>query len=524
MVDGTALPVETGVDPMVMAEMMFGQGIKIVEAAFEGDPNAAGIYSGADTVAPGVAPSDKGVILSTGNAASFTNATGAANQSSSTSSETKGVDGDALLNKIAGNATFDGAIFSAKFIPEGSVLTMQITFSSEEYMEYAGSGFNDAVGVWVNGDKAQLTVGDGDISINNINAWSNTDLYIDNPGGALNTEMDGLTVTLTLKARVTPGQVNDIRIGIADAGDSALDSNLMIAADSVQTSVVAVDDVFDIGRVDKAVVDLTGNDTNASNTTLTITKINGVPVTEGSQVMLASGTLIVVNGDGTITLVTDGDQTAGPTTFSYEVTNGAGISDVGFVQGQVACFVTGARIATERGFVAVQSLHPGDLVLTLDHGYQILRWRGLRTLASQGAFAAVSIPAGTFGNHGALRVSPQHRLLIRGWQAELYCGEAEVLVKAGHLVRAGLLRQDHSGAPVTYCHLLFDHHEIINAEGLWSESYLPGPATLASHDAETSAELFAMFPELEADPDGYGPLARPQADVRAAMVLGRGWT
>lgn len=523
MTDASELPVQTGVSAMKMAQEMFGQGIKIVSATYQGDPNSAGIYSDADKVAPGVAPSDRGVILSTGNAGSITNSKGSTNQASDTTTDTKGVDGDAMLDKIAGFKTYDGAIFSAKFVPTGSVLTMQITFSSEEYMEYAGSGYNDAVGIWVNGEKAQLTVGDGDISINNINAWSNTGLYIDNPEGALNTEMDGLTITLTLKAKVTPGKTNDIRIGIADAGDASYDSNLMIAADSVQTAVIAVDDNFEIGRNDKTVVDLTGNDTNASKTELVITKINGVPVTAGSKVLLADGTEVLVNGDGTITIVTDGDEKAGETTFSYEVTNGEGVSDVAFVHGQVACFVAGARIATDRGLVVVQSLEPGDRVLTLDNGYQTLRWLGLRSLASQGEFAAVSIPAGTFGHHGALRVSPQHRLLISGWQAELYCGEEEVLVKASHLVRAGLLRQDHSGAPVTYCHLLFDRHEIINAEGLWSESYLPGPATLASHDDATQAELFALFPALEGDATAYGPPARPQADAKSAMVLGRGW-
>ncbi len=523
MAEAVELPVETDVDPMKMAEVMFGQGIKVIDASYLGDPLSAGIYSDADKYAPGVAPSNHGVILSTGYASSLTNDRGATNQSSSTTTDTKGVDGDEMLTKIAGNTTFDGAIFSARFVPDGSVLTMQITFSSEEYMEFAGSGFNDAVGIWVNGEKAQLTVGDGDISINNINAWSNSGLYIDNPDGALNTEMDGLTITLTLKANVNPGEVNDIRIGIADGGDAGYDSNLMIAADSVQTSVIAVDDTFAIGRVETTVVNLTGNDSNAAKSELIITMINGVPVTAGSVVTLANGIVVMVNGDGTITIVTNGDQTAGPATFSYEVTNGEGISDVGFVHGQVACFVAGARIVTELGLVVVQCLEPGDRVLTLDHGFQVLRWRGQRSIASQGSFAAVSIPAGTFGDHGALRVSPQHRLLIRGWQAEVYCGEPEVLVKALHLVRAGLLRQDHSGVPVTYCHLLFDHHEIINAEGLWSESYLPGPATLASHDAETRAELFALFPELQHNPVAYGLPARPQADATSAMLLGRGW-
>ena len=523
MAGAAELPIQTGVDPMTMAEVMFGQGIKIVGASYDGDPQSAGVYSGADTFAPGVAPSDRGVILSTGHATSITNETGAANQSSRTSTDTKGVDGDDLLGGISGNTTCDGAIFSAKFVPEGSVLTMQITFSSEEYMEYAGSGFNEAVGIWVNGEKARLTVNDGDVSINNINAWSNSGLYIDNPEGGLNAEMDGLTVTLTLKAKVNPGQINDIRIGIADAGDAAYDSNLMIAADSVQTAVIAVDDSFDIERSGKAVVDLTGNDGNSGSTDLLITKINGIPVTAGSHVVLSDGTEIIVQADGTITVMTDGDQASGTTTFSYEVTNGDGVSDVGFVHGKVACFVAGARIATERGLVSVQSLVPGDRVLTLDHGFQTLRWAGQRSVASLGALGAVSIPARTFGDHGALRVSPQHRLLIRGWQAEHYCGEVEVLVKAGHLVRSGLLRQDQSGALVTYCHLLFDQHEIINAEGLWSESYLPGPANLACDDGPALAELYAIFPELELDPAAYGPTARPQATYRAALALGRGW-
>lgn len=519
MVDAAKIPVETGVNPMKMAEQMFGSGIKIVDASYQGDPMSAGIYSGADKYAPGVAPSDQGVILSTGHASDFSNAKGSANHISSTSSDTKGVDNDAQLNEIAHTKTFDGAIFSAKFVPEGSTLTMQVTFSSEEYMEYAGAGFNDAVGVWVNGEKAQLTVGDGDISIDNINAWSNSPLYIDNANGSHNTEMDGLTVTLTLKAHVMPGQVNAIRIGIADGSDSIYDSNLMIAGHSVQTEVVASDDQFEVGHHGKTTVDLTGNDTDLSKTGLFITKINGVDVHEGSHVMLSDGTEIIVNGDGTITVVNDDHDTKGDTTFSYEVTNGHGVTDVGFVHGHVACFVAGARIETAYGPISVEALRPGDQVMTLDNGIQTLRWCGHRTVPSQGPYAAVSIPAGTFGDHGALRVSPQHRLLMSGWRAELYCGEDEVLVKAIHLVQAGLLRQDQSGLPVTYYHLLFDRHEIVNAEGLWSESYLPGPQTLRSHDSETQAELYALFPELETDPLAYGLPARPEAGARAALLM-----
>ena len=521
MVDAAKLPVETGVSADAMADAMFGPSIKIVSATFTGDPQSAGIYSHGDTVAPNLTPSDTGVILSTGKASDITNATGDANHIASRTTDTAGVNGDADLNAIAGTQTYDAAIFQADFIPDGSVLTMQITFSSEEYLEYVGSAFNDAVGVWVNGEKALLTVGDGDISINNINPGSNGDLYIDNAKDQFNTEMDGFTVTLTLKAPVIPGQVNTIKIAIADGGDASYDSNLLIAGDSIQTAVVATDDSFTVDWDGQTVVDLIGNDVDAAGGTLTITKINGIPVTAGSTVTLPSGLVIMVNGDGTITVVSDPTDTPGDVSFSYEVTNEDGITDVGFVTGAVVpCFVAGTRIDTQRGPIRVEDLVVGDLVLTLDDGWQPVRWHGARQVASQGTLAQVLIPAGTFGDHGALAVSPQHRLYLTGWRAELYCGEDEVLVKAIHLARAGKLHQDRSGCPVTYHHLMFDRHQIIRAEGMWSESYHPGPTTLADHDSDTRDEILALFPELACDPaHGYGPIARPEATAQAAALL-----
>ena len=521
MVDAAKLPVETGVSADAMADAMFGPSIKIVSATFTGDPQSAGIYSHGDTVAPNLTPSNTGVILSTGKASDITNATGDANHIASRTTDTAGVNGDADLNAIAGTQTYDAAIFQADFIPDGSVLTMQITFSSEEYLEYVGSGFNDAVGVWVNGEKALLTVGDGDISINNINPGSNGDLYIDNANDQFNTEMDGFTVTLTLKAPVIPGQVNTIKIAIADGGDASYDSNLLIAGDSVQTAVVATDDSFTVDWDGQTVVDLIGNDVDAAGGTLTITKINGIPVTAGSTVTLPSGLVIMVNGDGTITVVSDPTDTPGDVSFSYEVTNEDGITDVGFVTGDVVpCFVAGTRIDTQRGPIRVEDVEVGDLVLTQDDGWQPVRWHGARQVPSQGTLAQVLIPAGTFGDHGALAVSPQHRLYLTGWRAELYCGEDEVLVKAIHLARAGKLHQDRSGRPVTYHHLMFDRHQIIRAEGMWSESYHPGPTTLADHDPDTRDEILTLFPELARDPaQGYGPIARPEATAQAAALL-----
>lgn len=521
MADASELPIEINVSAMQLAQAMFGTGIQVVSATYTGDPQSAGIYTQGDTIAPDVTPADTGVILSTGKAQDLTNSSGDVNLLSSTSTNTAGVDGDSDLNAIAGTATYDGAIFQAEFIPAGSTLTMQLSFSSEEYLEFVGSGFNDAVGVWVNGQKAQLTVGDGDISIDNINPTRNGNLYVDNANDQYNTEMDGFTVTLTLKAPVIPGQVNQIKIAIADGGDAVYDSNLLIAGDSIQTAVIAAADAFVVNSGSDATVSLVANDTNTSGGTLTITKINGVPVKAGDHVVLPSGLEIVVNADGTITAVAEWQDQTGPTSFSYEVMNQNGITDVGFATADVVpCFVEGTRIETARGLIAVQDIAVGDHVLTLDHGLQPVIWHGVRRVASAGSLATVRIPAGTFGDHGMLAVSPQHRLHLSGWRAQLYAGEDEVLVKAIHLVRAGLLSQDQSGAAVTYHHLLFSRHQIICAEGLWSESYYPGPTTLAGYDPEVQAELLALFPELATDPvGGYGPLARPEVRAHVAALL-----
>jgi len=521
MSTASELPIDTSASAMDMAQAMFGTGITIVSASYTGDAFSSGIYTDGLTVAPGVMPSDTGVILSTGYVSDFTNSSGDSNQKPGTSSDTAGVNNDPGLNAIAGTTTYDAAIFEASFIPDGSTLTMQIVFSSEEYLEFVGQGFNDAVGIWVNGEKAVLTVGDGDVSIDNINPNSNPNFYVDNADGAYNTEMDGFTVTLTLKAPVVPGEVNTIRIAIADGGDQWFDSNLLIAGNSIQTAVIAQDDSFTVQRWGETVVDLTANDTNVTGGTLTITKINGIAVTAGSIVTLASGVEVVVNGDGTITLIADGQDNLGPEGFTYEVSSADGITDVGFVSGQIVpCFVAGTRIDTARGSIPIEEIVVGDLVLTLDQGFQPVRWHGVRELNAPGRMAPVMIPAGSFGDHGALAVSPQHRLHFCGWQAELYAGEPEVLVKAIHLVRAGRLAQDPSGAAVAYHHLLFDSHQIVRAEGLWSESYLPGPATLPGHDAETQEELLALFPALARNPDlGYGPSARPEVPAHVAALI-----
>lgn len=520
MATASELSINTGATALQMADAIFGNGITVTSASYTGAGLASGIYSGGLTTAPGVVPSDTGVILSTGHAASFTNSFGDPNISERTTTEL-GTPGDSQLTQISGEQTYDASVLNASFVPDGNMLTMQIVFSSEEYLEYVGSQFNDACAIWVNGVQAQLTVGTGDITINNVNSSSNSNLFVSNPvaDNLYNTEMDGFTVTLTLKAPVIAGQVNTIKIAIADAGDRKWDSNLLIAGNSVQCVLVAHDDAFDAVQNHPVTYDILANDFSSTGSTLTITQINGQDVVAGSQVTLSTGEVITLNADGTITVVTDGDLEAN--TFTYTVTDENGNTDVAFVTVTcVPCFTRGTLIRTKRGDVPVETLSAGDMVVTRDHGFQPIRWIGSRAVKGEGPMAPVEIAADTFGRHDRVVVSQQHRVLVTGAVAQLVSGESEVLVAARHLVNDRSITLDRSGAAVDYFHILFDRHEIVWSNGLQTESFHPGAIGLGALDAAARSEILTLFPELDAETGaGYGPSARPALKAHEARAV-----
>jgi hypothetical protein len=504
MVAASELPINRNASDIQMAREIFGDGIQILSADYDGDRNSSGIYSNGDAVAPGVTPGNTGVILSTGRIQNFTNGNGQANQDTDTSTNTGGDNDDPDFNAAAGTRTYDAAFLEVDFIPDGDVMTMQFVFSSEEYPEFVNSVFQDFVGVWINGDFVEMSVGNGDADPGNLNATSNQNLFIDNSNSDYNTEMDGFTVTMSLKIPVNAGVRNTIKIGIADVSDSNYDSNLLIAGGSIQTALVAEDDAVTIYPSGSATLDVTDNDNFTG--TLTITHLNGVPVVAGSTVTLNTGQTVELNADGTITVVGDGDVEN--INFTYTVSDGTN-SDTAFVQvDAIPCFVAGTLIETETGPRAVETLVPGDLIVTHDNGLQPMRWIGTRTVEATGDFAPVLIRAGTFGDHGDLFVSPQHRVLVRDTIAELLFGESEVLVAAKHLLNDRSIRRV-PGGDVTYVHILFDRHEIVYSQGLPTESLLPGQESCHTFNEDALREIGALFPELDVRTGaGYSPAAR----------------
>ena len=502
------LPIDTNASADDMANEMFSSGITIVSASYTGNANASGTFSDGDAVAPGVTPSDTGVILSTGNAASITNSSGDANVSAGTSTN-HALAGDSDLDTISGQTTFDASLFEAIFVPEGSTLTMQVVFSSEEYLEYVNSGFNDVVGIWVNGQPAELQVGSGNISTDEINDQLNANLYVDNPAVAeqYNTEMDGFTVTLTLKAPVNPGEENTIKIGIADGGDGAYDSNLLIAGNSLQTVVIAGDDDISVSAGSEEEFDLLANDISTTSSTLTITEINGQPVSVGDTVTLSTGEQITLTETGMVLADPDGDL--GTNTFTYTVEDEDGNADVGLVNltTTVPCFTTDTLIETPEGPVPVQQLRPGDLIMTVDHGPQPLRWIGSRRLERADLSASPHLkPVRIVINALApglpnqdLIVSPQHRVMLCSKIARRMFGCAEVLIAAKKLlIHEGVSVVEDNPAGVEYFHILFEDHQVVYSNGMPTESLLLGPEVSKALPPEAIAEIREIFPRLKA--------------------------
>jgi Ca2+-binding RTX toxin-like protein len=189
----------------------------------------------------------------------------------------------------------------------------------------------------------------------------------------------------------------------------------------------------------------------------------------------------------------------------------------------VPCFVRGSHIRTQGGECLVEDLRVGDLVETADHGPQAIRWIGSRRIEASGKMAPIRFAEGIIGNHRTLRVSPEHRMLLSGWRAELYFGESEVLVAAKHL--AGCIGVEvEVMAEVEYFHILFDQHEIVFSEDVATESFHPGEMALSSLEEAARAEVFALFPTLQTmGLQGYSATVRRCLKGFEADILRRYW-
>ena len=277
---------------------------------------------------------------------------------------------------------------------------------------------------------------------------------------------------------VVGGGGNDLMTG--DAGNDLLDGG---AGTDTMTGGLGNDTFSGLG-----IGDLVDGSEDPGNTDTDVLDLFGSGWTKATTNIIFND---ATHENGTVEFLDAGGNVIGTMAFSN-------------IETIVPCFTPGTMIATDRGEVDVDTLAVGDRVLTMDHGYQEIRWIGRRDLGAADLarlpkLRPVLIAKDALGEGMPardLRVSPQHRLLLRGARAELLTGEAEVLAPAVHFVGRPGVARDAAAAGVRYIHLMFDRHEIVRSNGLWSESFQPGAATLSSLDDAVREELFTLFPGL----------------------------
>jgi len=188
------------------------------------------------------------------------------------------------------------------------------------------------------------------------------------------------------------------------------------------------------------------------------------------------------------------------------------------------CFVSGTWIAVGSKEIKVDDIKVGSKVSTRDHGLQSVVWVGQRKLTGHIArhLLPIRISAGALGNDLPKRdllVSPQHRVLLNDWRAELLFGQQEVLVAAKHLVNDTDIRVATDLEEFEYFHIMFDDHQTIFSEGLPTESFHPGDMAMKSLSEESRAEVLELFPELAENTASYGPSTHVTLKAFEAQAL-----
>lgn len=193
----------------------------------------------------------------------------------------------------------------------------------------------------------------------------------------------------------------------------------------------------------------------------------------------------------------------------------------------VICFTPGTLIETPQGPRRVEDLRPGDAVQSKDSGPQEVQWIGSRRMTGARLFAMPKLRPIRFrpGALGVERpdqeliVSPDHRMLLQGPEAQVLFNTDEVLVAARDLVNGQTIVVDTALKEVTYIHLLLPSHQILWANGVETESFHPAQADLTVLSADDRMRLLQMFPALDYDPHLYGSAARRSLTESEAAIL-----
>ena len=194
----------------------------------------------------------------------------------------------------------------------------------------------------------------------------------------------------------------------------------------------------------------------------------------------------------------------------------------------IACFTPGTKVATIKGEILVEHLIAGDKVVTRDNGIQEIRWAGKkkidwRIMTAYPHLKPVLVRQGSLGDdlpERDLMISPNHRILVASERTALQFDEPEVLVAAKHLI-GGMAVRSIDSIGTTYIHFLFDRHEVVLSDGIWTESFQPTDTSLKGFGNSQRAEIFEIFPDLQSAEgrDRFGAARKTLTKQEASVLI-----
>ena len=252
----------TSMSPLGLVQnILLGPGVTVSNILYNGSPAALGSFQASSTNL-GI---DEGVVLTTGTVIDNGDGPQGPNNQAGAGMDNN-VGGSALLSGLIGGAqTYNASILEFDFIPYSDTVRFKYVFGSDEYPEFAppnNSGFNDVFGFFISGpgisgiqNIAQLPNNGGVVSINNVNAITNSQYYNYNGDGnsspynssSYYIQYDGFTDVLEAVSQVQCGQMYHLAIAIADVGDGQWDSGIFLEANSL-SSATPVDITYSVSN------------------------------------------------------------------------------------------------------------------------------------------------------------------------------------------------------------------------------------------------------------------------------------
>lgn len=192
-------------------------------------------------------------------------------------------------------------------------------------------------------------------------------------------------------------------------------------------------------------------------------------------------------------------------------------------------FARGTLITTKNGLVAIEDLRPGELIKTKDDGFQPLGWVGSCLLRPMDDTAEIERPVrfktdvlGYGRPMQDLIVSQHFRMLLNHPTCVSLFGWQEMLAPAAEMVNGDTILPIYATEEILFFNVMFDKHQIIEVNGIETESYHLGDISHAGYLPEKRLHLRKMLPHLEGDYKGFGKPVRPYLKAFEAAMLRAG--